>query len=423
MRRILTALCLTALALVWGCSTEQATNPELSHPDASVATGAAVVTLDDLKTGFGNEAALSGPDVAVLEFTVSSNVVLPGDVLTMQARVTNIGNSAAVGPFDVWIGVLDTGFEFARVTIDRLAAGESRSGVVNFTVPVADFAKAYPAGSYTLYCTHDFGDNNPTNNFMTQDVALRDYLPGNIQISVNPVGLEAPWTLDGPSGIHFTGTGSGLYTDLEPGDYTITWGDVPGYVTPAPETATLQQQETLDFTGTYVFVGVPDTMKMYFADWTACTTAGFLDHLTAYIVYENPSLTSVRGFECGYDVILPGAKGAQINTSITASFPVPSTDVGVDNSTAGTYNRIVGYSDPLPVSGNTVLATLDIFILDSGEIDISLRPADPQSPPLDGNPKVVKDDFNLFSVPVGYAPGSPALIINGGDPCGVVPGK
>ncbi len=170
-----------------------------------------------------------------------------------------------------------------------------------------------------------------------------------------------------------------------------------------------------------------ETMRMFFNDNPtdpltdySCTTGNFLDHITAYIIYQNPSLTQTRGFECGYDVTLPGAKGAAINTSITASFPLQATDVGVDNSTAGTYNRIVGFSDPLATSTNTVLATLDIFILDSGEIDITMRPADPQSPPLDGNPKVVKSDFNLQSVPMWYGEGSPALIINPTGACGVV---
>jgi len=163
-----------------------------------------------------------------------------------------------------------------------------------------------------------------------------------------------------------------------------------------------------------------EALGMYFAaNDSSCTTGAFLDHITAYIVYLNPQLPETRGFECGYDLTLPAAKGAAINTNISVSFPVSATDVGVDDSPNGNYNRIVGYSGPVATSGATIMATLDIFVLDAGQIDITMRPASPQSPPLDGNPKVVKGNFDLLSVPQSNASGSASLVINGATPCGV----
>ncbi|PIV82005.1 hypothetical protein COW53_01200, partial [bacterium CG17_big_fil_post_rev_8_21_14_2_50_64_8] len=70
----------------------------------------------------------------------------------------------------------------------------------------------------------------------------------------------------------------------------------------------------------------------------------------------------------------------------------------------------------------TIMCILDIFVLDAGQINILMRPAAPQSPPIDGNPKVVKEDFNLVSVPLAHASGSEATLkINPvGGACGVV---
>lgn len=374
--------------------------------------------------GFGSGAKLSGPDVAVTAFTASPSALLPGDLLTIQATVSNLGSATATGPFDVWIGVLGTGFEFARVTFDRLAPGEVRGGTVNFTLPVAKFAIAYPPGTYTLYCTHGFGDSNPPNNYMLADVELTDSQTGNIQITVTPGGLAAPWTLAGPGGFLQSGSGSTLLMSLVAGDYTINWGDVAEYLTPAPETATLITGATLTVIGAYTLTGGQEALRMYFDDMSFCTTAAFLDHVTAYIVYDNPTMSSVRGFECGLDVTVPG-KDSQINTSLTYTFPMPYTNVGTSNAAAGIYDIIVGYSDayPLPLTWDKTLATLDIFVLDAGEIDITLRASLPSSPPADGNPKVVKNDFTLLSVPVGQAPGSPSLVINPAGPCPVVSSK
>ncbi len=430
MRSSLLFMGLLFLLLACGCSRDQVTAP--SPPDGTAGQTALpgrtgeTVTLEDLQAGFGTE-KLAGPDVAITEFSAMPAAVYPGDVLTLQATVANLGSAAAQGPFDVWIGVLNTNFEFARVTIDRLLVQESRSGVMSYTVPLDQFAKAYPPGIYTLYCTHDFSDSNPTNNYKLADVELLPPVSpvGTIQVDVSPDGLGAGWILSNLDGYSIEGTDDMTLPDMPVGDYTITWQPVEGFQEPAPQQGVLLEGQTLVFSGFYEYILPPEALGMYFdQDATqSCTTASFLDHVTAYIIYRAPSLAEIRGFECGYDVTLPGAKGAAINTSITASYPVNVTDVGIDDTFNGIYNRIVGYAEPLFTTDNTIVATLDIFVLDSGEIDITMRAADPQSPPLDGLPKMVKPDFNLLSVRMPYAPGSPALIINGGDPCGVIPGK
>ncbi len=160
-----------------------------------------------------------------------------------------------------------------------------------------------------------------------------------------------------------------------------------------------------------------DVMGMYFADGSSCTTAAFLDHVTATIVYLNPTLTKTRGFECG--IVMENAT----NTSITVTYPAPATDVGAPNIGGNNYNYITGYATPqdVPVNGDGfVLATLDIFVLDSGTINFTLRPASPSSDLNEELPMVMLDDFSLMTTIVAQATGSVTMTLNPAGDCGVV---
>ena len=119
--------------------------------------------------------------------------------------------------------------------------------------------------------------------------------------------------------------------------------------------------------------------------------------MPAYIVYSNPSIGSTRGFECGID--LHRAGGTTFNTSMSVTFPKPATNVGVNVGTAGQYNYIVGYSEPLVTTTNTVMATMDIFYLEFEAIGFDMRAAVPPSIP--GAPVIMRDDFSLFSIDIG----------------------
>ncbi|MFH2052548.1 MAG: hypothetical protein ABIK96_08780 [bacterium] len=337
--------------LLTGCTTELATEPESTVNSVNLSTHSDttsdVVTLLDLQSNFGNTEAASGPDVAVTAFYANPTNLLPGDVLTLTATITNLGTAAAIGPFYVWIGLLDSNFEFVRVTVNNLAAGEVRSGVVDFTVPAEKLAKAVPPGTYTLYCTHGFGDSNPTNNYKLDDVLL-----GN------------------PSG------------DTE-------------------------------------------VIRLYFDDSAFCTEANFLDHVRAYIVYDNPTLPAIRGFECGFDITTPGKDIQVFNTNVSVTYPTPAIDVGLSSPPDGTYNYIVGYGSPLVVTGTALtLGTLDIFYLDmSTTLEFTLRASIPSSDPLDLRPVVVRENFSEYIVELGQVEGSPSLVLKptgtGGD-CPVV---
>ncbi len=161
-----------------------------------------------------------------------------------------------------------------------------------------------------------------------------------------------------------------------------------------------------------------DYIGMYFDGNASCTTADFLAHVNAYIVYLNPTLTSTRGFECGFDITSPTA--TTFNSSVSVTYPTDFVDVGVNDAANGAYNYITGYSAPVAISGNFVFGTLDIFYLDMDtELDFNLRGADPSSDTVNGLPMVMLDDFSLMPLNLAPAEGSPALILNGTGDCGV----
>ena len=83
---------------------------------------------------------------------------------------------------------------------------------------------------------------------------------GTIVISPQPEGIDAPWEIAGPAGFSSGGNGRIELTNRTSGEYTVTWGDVAGWVTPVGETQNLPASGTLAFGGGYVeenFVLIP----------------------------------------------------------------------------------------------------------------------------------------------------------------------
>ena len=75
-------------------------------------------------------------------------------------------------------------------------------------------------------------------------------------IHPRPYGANAPWSLeraDARTG-YWEGTGFDSLSQMHPGRYTITWGDVAGYVVDSTSDVThdLIDDETITFEGLYV---------------------------------------------------------------------------------------------------------------------------------------------------------------------------
>ena len=82
---------------------------------------------------------------------------------------------------------------------------------------------------------------------------------GSVAIDAVPDQLDAPWSLAGPDGYALDGHGDLTVTGLAPGDYTLTWGRVTGWVAPLVTTRSLLAGRTVTFGGTYEEPGVTAT--------------------------------------------------------------------------------------------------------------------------------------------------------------------
>jgi len=76
--------------------------------------------------------------------------------------------------------------------------------------------------------------------------------PGTIFINSIPDSINAPWSISGPDGYTSSGNGDDTLTNLEIGDYTITWGIVPDWIKPANLRYTISWGDTANFDGNYM---------------------------------------------------------------------------------------------------------------------------------------------------------------------------
>ena len=61
---------------------------------------------------------------------------------------------------------------------------------------------------------------------------------GTVVVAISPALLDAPWQLTGPADFDSTGSGDAQIVVATPGDYTITWLDIPEWEEPEPNPLT-----------------------------------------------------------------------------------------------------------------------------------------------------------------------------------------
>lgn len=89
---------------------------------------------------------------------------------------------------------------------------------------------------------------------------------GTVAVSSN---VSSSWTITGPTTI--TGSGTSQSSPSQPvGTYTITWGDIAGYTTPATQSLTLISDGTITFNGTYVVATCPVSSVSWSVSGTSC---------------------------------------------------------------------------------------------------------------------------------------------------------
>jgi hypothetical protein len=141
-----------------------------------------------------------------------------------------------------------------RVTI-RNSLGQiiAASRLLTFDSPGMYLTGNVAISGYYYLVVDQYPDFEP----LTVDYQITPYSTlqagGTVIIHPYPDTISAPWTLTGPGGYNRSGTGNQTLPNLTPGNYTITWGDVPDWTKPSPASSpqTLLTLGSITFTGTY----------------------------------------------------------------------------------------------------------------------------------------------------------------------------
>lgn len=190
---------------------------------------------------------LTGGNHATLRFWHNYNLVSEGDLTIELATVEIITNVAAPSQL-LW----------------QLPAETASDGWEPVELDLTPYMGqvVYIVYYYFLFS----GEDSPRPGWLVDDVSITvtNVQSGTIQITNNL--WQANFALSGPVGR----TGSGAYTlitNAPPGQYTLEFGDVRYYQTPAPQTNTLAPGGTVTFQGNYTFVdsntnGLPDEWEL-----------------------------------------------------------------------------------------------------------------------------------------------------------------
>ena len=211
---------------------------------------------------YGNGIAVdSAGNAYVTGYTDSTEATFP---VTVGPYTTNNGNTDAfVAKIARTIGTVVINPEPDSINAPWTLTGPysySQSGTGDQTL------SDLPTGDYTLAWEDVSGWTKPTPASETKAVAsggtttfAGTYVQqvGTVVINPEPDSINVPWTLTGPYSYSQSGTGDQTLNSLPIGDYTIAWGDVPGWTKPAGETKEVTNGGSTTFAGTYTDAGIP----------------------------------------------------------------------------------------------------------------------------------------------------------------------
>jgi len=173
---------------------------------------------------------------------------------------------------------------------------------------------------------------------------------GTIVINPEPDEANGSWVLTAPDESETNGSGDTTLTDMIPGAYTVTWGDVEGWVTPVPvsETREVVVGETTTFTGNYSVQSGVITINPGPGELNAPWLLGGPDGVeidgsgeTTLSDMGAGSYTVTWGSLAGWNTPIPGTQTQELPAGGNISF-------------AGTYVQQVGTIEIRPNTGQQV---------------------------------------------------------------------
>lgn len=227
----------------------------------------------------------------------------------------------------------------------------------------SDSLSDLPIGTFTLTWNTVAGYTTPSSDTQTLTADgtitfLGEYVEasqtGTILINTEPASISPSWDISGPSGYATSGFGDMTLSNLDPGEYAVTWQPFAGWDEPSPnsENHTLVGGQTLTVTGTYeeqapilTFIGM--FVSDNGSDLGTYGAWGADNHYTVHVLLGDVPAVGVSGWEAqftysGSNTVMQ--EGDFFGGTVTGDFA----------------NKIVEYSTPRLPNANGYLHVADL---------------------------------------------------------------
>ncbi len=354
---------------------------------------AATFNITGPATYTGNGTSWSQADAPIGIYTITYGSIPSYDTPASDTQtLVSKGTIAFTGTFNLSVGTI-------TVTTNNSAATFNITGPANYTGSGTSWSQAdAPIGTYTITYDPISGYDTPQSDTQTLVSKGTIAFSGTYNLSVGTITVTtnnsaATFTVTGPA--TYTGSGTSWSQANAPiGTYTITYGSVAGYSTPASDTKTIVNSgDTIAFTGTYTPLGTitvttnnaaatftitgPTTYRGTGTSWSQANVPAGTYTITYGSVtgYDTPSSSSQTIVNSGDTIAFTGTYTKHIYTATLGasadayiSEQNKGTNYGTVDMNVQSYYRsrnmrslIKVDTSILPAGSNIISATLNIY--------------------------------------------------------------
>lgn len=208
--------------------------------------------------------------------SVTLDVIAPPAFSLSQSAITLTGDAGTGAVLTQVInvalnGALPASYWTASTTQAWLGVNPVQAGTIESAVTISANTAGLAVGTYNGQVV--FASQDPAGVSAIANITLTLGSSGTINVKTKKNGrkgvtvvgstaaTEPAFTITGDNGTSFSGTGeSWTATKVPDGTYTITYGSIPGFLTPKSETLAITEGGAIEFNGTYIDISAANNI-------------------------------------------------------------------------------------------------------------------------------------------------------------------